>query len=319
MVNRLSFIPVIGLLFLMCSCDFFFRTPFPQDLVYFDKANDLRSAIPVIPQEYSLSTLGEIGILRGYYDTFDHSWGLLIVFDSNLHILFNHDANVGKMEMIDANGDYIIGDQNFGSLSEMASSTPISAKITATSNSDGFSAGGNNIAITQTSDTLYDVTVYDGNWNSPATWNIDFVPQYRLRSIRFSPADMTNPNIVYFFLENSFNSSQIYEIAVNATELYPVPSPSPLPIILPDASHPAVFLESDYGLQYVFFTKKGFVSRDGNGNYRLYSRSDGSVINQKRIDIQNNKNYYEAIDVSGNHRYIFNSKNWMLYHSRFWW
>ncbi len=320
MVNKRFIIPIAVsiLLSLFSSCDFFFRTPFPQDLVYIDKAADLKSRIVFPPKEYDLSTLGKIVILRIYYsETWDTANGRLILLDENLNVLYNENGNVGRLQFINALSEYVIGAYYFGTFAQIGKTAPVPLPGAAEPDRYGFRIPAPAKILTFNHNGLQiEFQSFNDDWtNASGTTTISVNGSLEFRNIVFAPAAPSETERAFFFFSDTATHERIFVIKAKLPDFYTTP-PTALPTSTP---YDLMELPADKGSTFLDFTEKGFINRDHDGNYKLYSKIDGTVIAEKRMNISDDDSIHEAVDINGTYRYVFYEKSKTLYRSRMWW
>jgi hypothetical protein len=303
---------------LFVSCDFFFTSPFPQDLVYYDKSVNVMGSLAVPPEQFFISTIGNIGILQGIYSSESSALCRLVVFDSSLNILYNDDYQPpGTFSLVDANGRYVIGDRIFNPDMSLYGQIPAGNLPPVGLNiCYGYAYSGSNYIAYYSSGKIT-ITQYSNSWSkgSNTTIQLGSVSPFQFRS-NANESKMIQYNIgndgVIFFIFDPNDSNSVYESLVWAGNIA-----SGGTITIMDTAIVKLNINNKY--RYSLYTEKGFIVKDWNGIYKLFSKDDGSFISEKQMYTSDSSSIYDTVEVYGNDRYVFNAQSKFLFHSKMWW
>jgi hypothetical protein len=326
MVRRaalLPFLPLLLLALLLPGCSFFTASMFPGYLAQAEKSYDLSSRID--------SFLARVGSAdyRWYPQVFvltsnagvDYG-GVLIEIDSRpdkMLLLADPAGNVQQLEEIalstyylgrlhlkaaDTVNQFVVGQYPFppGSLASAAPFAGITKEWL------GFSDGSKNYLLW--SESMYSDQLkwqsYNAGWSLAGSGSLiinDAQNGFEIRGVYYD-ALAANPVALVFF---NYNLNQVH--------VFRTPVPDAITGTIATAYTPLIFSDVDAG--NVHYTRKGIVLADYDGNAVLMDFSGNET--DKKLDLGQRGDVRLALDIAGDHFYVFNSENQMLYMGKTGW
>lgn len=324
MVKTMFVILIISVLTLI-SCDIFFQTPFPDDLIYFKNSIDLTSeengGIKGPVDEANLVFFKDLLILdiKEYQED-----PRFFIFTKELELKLEGTGRVDSFIMEDTYGNYIIGFNYYDS--NLASLPPIS--IENIPGQYGFSYNYNNYVLLfdRDRDSL-SYRIYDEFWTNYTQY--DVITGYRLDLVKAVYDNETGGQRVILFLKTDDWPYDLHIIHIPVTYFemglpgygsYPFGQPS---IIIRD-SDPFECYQikriTDSGL------KDAYIVIDYDGRYLLYTETGEKIAEAKTnveesIEAYNYEYNYEGEDITAVNvdRYIFSKSYLRLIKTKAWW
>lgn len=314
----------------MTSCDFFLGTRFPRDISYYDATLNLTSRFNgVYPQAYSVTSLGDVGIFRGFYQPYETNddvrfFSKVIVFDSKLNILAEGEFDSGTFAFRAANGDIYVGAKRvytastntFAIVDLGVGGIPYTSAIY---QCFGCTDGTFDYVIHFTIDRIYIYQFGGTGWpdGGTNTFNgVSFGPtSYGLLNAQ-AAMNGTQTELALFFTDYSS------DLLVSIFPLSEISSFALYSILTETTSWPnlRVFrLKLHDSPRYAGFTSRGIIVRDESDYYSLFSASSGSLIEERQMSGNSREECAESVDSGCSDRYVFDMKTLTMYHSGMWW
>jgi hypothetical protein len=312
--------PVLALLpaLLLAGCVFFTSSLFPGFLAQVEQSYDLEGKID--------SFLAGVG--SADYRWYAHAFlltslpgtdygGVLIELESlpnrlllladpsgNVQMLDN--PNFGFLHLRDVNGDFMVGSNRFPPASL------VFAAYTASVSKDyvGFSDGSSNYLLhsdQMNSNRLY-WQPFASNWAAGATDEREISSTqygFQIKGAWYDPLAAADKAVAMVFFNASQNRVYVFRT--------PVPGSMVGPLL---ASYPPVVLES-YDANRTYYTRKGIVAADRDGTVMLLDFNGNET--GKRLDLGATGEPRLAFDLEGEHFYLFNPEDQMLYRGETGW
>jgi hypothetical protein len=300
---------------LLISCEFFFQTPFPEELIYFNNSTDVEG---IGAFDYTeLYTIDDYVFL--YVDEKDDD-NKLYIYSSDLEFIHMEHlySRCDTFAMRDAAGDYFVGNSLYqlngtewlGTFSEPDYGGTYPGE--SPPHGYGFSYNGYNYIL-----WWYD---YDNNlaynryssvWDSPTSYTVSLNMFDYLEAVYYDE-NLDNPaesNVILFF-SGGWDDVSVMTVPVYFFE----DTFASHPEFDPSSDEYVIELDDIDAKEY-YYADDGLIIYEHRGRYLRYTM-DGE---QKKVYSSHNEGYSEAYTLDGKTRYIFSERYMKLMKAGVWW
>jgi len=214
-------------------------------------------------------------------------------------------GELSRLRLTDNSGRFVVGNLSFDPGALPAFSMMEISNYYAL----GFSDGTNNYLLWNSDSLTLTYQSFSSGWTSGATYSvpIDVSGGFELRGVYYDPSATTGREVVLVLSDYSYN--RVLVVFTPTTDY----SGGSLATVL---SYPYLqFTDVDAG--NVIYTRKGIVLADYDGNAALMDFSGNET--GKKLDLGQRGEVRLALDIEGDHFYVFNPEDQMLYRGNTGW